>query len=500
MTTSLKTPALTLVSLLLGLNGACSGDDASPNNSGPGYMGGDGDTGGLGDGDVDGMGDGDGYAPGGDGDRPGEEFPGEDPDAGDNTPPGDLPPFEGEGEVWTKAAPRATCGENDNVDGNLQGISGNLRCNLDIAGQVTAPHFLSLAWYKDCAFVNGTDGTTVVHVDDKGKPTVTTTLTQPGFRSNWETMKASEQSGLLVGYESNGVNLSVFDVAQDCKKPTLKATFAVGGIGHAGNLSPDGTIYYASSLYTSTVFAVDLKDPTKPSVITTDFDGVGAHDLGVSKDGTRGYFTYPRLVATAGKGALAILDLTEVHERKPNAKGKLIGETAWPDGNTSQYAIPITIRGKDHVLLTDEMGSGNCNDAEKPIWGYGRILDVSDVEDIKLVSLIRTEATDTENCKSPYQSQAPLFGVSTHYCNVDRVDDPRLVACGFWEGGVRVFDIRNPWRPKEVAYFDTDNSSVPGLVRIVPEKREMWVATIPETFYVFKFREGSPADLVLKSP
>ncbi len=487
-----KTHALTLASILLSSSPACD-DPSEPLFGAGGPVGGESDAGGHG-------GDGDSHVP--PGTNPGGEFGDGDGDGdnrGDAGEPEILEPFEGEGEPWKAPAPRASCDSGDQTDGDLQGVSGNLRCNLDILGQVEAPHFLSLAWYKDCAYVNGTDGTTVVHVDASGKPKVTTTLTQPGFRSNWETMKASEDSGLLVGYESNGTNLSVFDVAADCKQPALKSTFAVGGIGHAGNLSPDGTIYYASSLYTSTVFAVDLADPTKPAVITTDFDGVGAHDLGIGKNGNRGYFTYPRLAATAGMGAVAIVDLSEVQARKPGAKGKLISETSWPDGNTSQYAIPISIRGKDHLLLSDEMGSGNCLDPERPIWGYARIFDISDEQEFKLVSLIKTEAQDPEHCSKPGQSTAPLFGVGTHYCNVDRLEDPRLVACGMWEGGVRVFDIRNPWRPKEVAYFDTDNSSVPGLVRILPEKREMWVATIPNTFYVFKFREGSPVDLVLQT-
>ncbi len=106
----------------------------------------------------------------------------------------------------------------------------------------------------------------------------------------------------------------------------------------------------------------------------------------------------------------------------------------------------------------------------------------SDEKKPTVVSKILTEILSDKKC----EEAKPLanltagglvpFGVGTHYCNVDRTEDPRILACGFWEAGLRLFDIRNPWRPKEVAYFDTPTANVPGLVRIYAEKRELWVA------------------------
>ena len=46
-----------------------------------------------------------------------------------------------------------------------------------------------------------------------------------------------------------------------------------------------------------------------------------------------------------------------------------------------------------------------------------------------------------------------LQGYAAHYCNVPRTDDPPLVACSFIVSGLRVFDIRDPRNPREVAYF-----------------------------------------------
>jgi len=409
-------------------------------------------------------------------------------------------PFAGAGTPWIKPAPRAKCAEGDQADGTIAGLNGDYRCNLTIAGQAEAPHFLSLAWLDDCAYVNGADGTTVLHVAADGTPTVTTKLTEIGMRSNWESMKASPESKLLAGYESNGTTLTVYDLSADCKAPVLQSNTILGGflgsIGHAGSFSPDGTVYYASSMYTSTIYAVDMAMPTKPVVISNTFDK-GAHDLFIGKNGTRGYFAAPN-VSMLGTGSLAIMDLTQVQERKPEAKGTLIQELTWEDGNISQYPVAVQYRGRDYLIITDELGSGNCDDPKKPQWGYARIFDIHDEKNPTLVSLIKTEAQDPTNCKAAGEANGGTggFGLGTHYCNVDRLDNPRVLACGNWDAGLRVYDIRNPWQPTEVAYFDTKAANMPGLARILPEKREIWVAMVPSTFYVLKIAPGSALDQI----
>jgi len=408
---------------------------------------------------------------------------------GDASIPEPQEPFEGEGDPWVDPAPKATCGSGDMPETGAQGLGGDVRCNLTVHGMANAPHFLSMAWYGDCAYVNGNDFTTVLDVSDSANPVMTDTLDTPAMMSNWETMKVNEQSGLLAGYQSNGPIVDVYSVSEDCKHPEFLRSYEVGGIGHAGQFSDDGTIYYASSLYTGEVFALDvtLPLPETPRIIASMYGGKGAHDLFVSKGGTRGYFAYSNLTSGIGIGIVAIIDLSAVQGREPNAQGTVVHEWQWDDGNISQYPIQVTYRGRDYLVISDELGSGACDDPNKPPYGYARIFDIHEETNPILVSKIKTEALN------PCEGAPPVgggFGVGTHYCNVDRLEDPRLLACGFWDGGVRVFDIRNPWRPKEIAYFDTAEANVPGLVRILVEERELWVATIPSTFYVLKFADG----------
>ena len=400
-----------------------------------------------------------------------------------------LPPFEGTGDPWVKPAPRATCRTGDKGEtGIVQGLGTDVRCNVDILGQVPATHFLSLAWHKRCAYVNDTTGTHVIDVTDPAKPTVLKQLTTTGMQSNWESMKVHPGRGLLAGFQSNGPVVDVYDVSADCKNPVFKKSLNIpGASGHSGQFSNDGTIYYASSLFSGQVFAVDVKDPANPSVITSTFDR-STHDLNVGKNGTRGYFVFSQLLQF-GSGSLAIMDLSTVQARAANAKGTLIKEITWADGAASQYPIPLTYRGKDYLVMTDELGSGSCADPNKPQYGYARIFDISNEQNPTLVSKIKTEAQDPANCQAATAQAGTFFGVGTHYCNVDRQDDPRLLSCGLWAGGVRLYDIRNPWRPKEVAYFNVPGTQVPGLTRILPDERELWVST-STTFYVLRLPDA----------
>jgi hypothetical protein len=289
-----------------------------------------------------------------------------------------------------------------------------------------------------------------------------------------------------VGYQSNGPILDVYDVSADCKRPVLQKSVSIGGSGHAGNFSSDGTIYYASSLYTSQVFPVDLTDPKNPVVIAGTIER-GAHDLFIGKEGNRGYFAYPNVLTGLGVGSLAIMDMTQVQARAAGARATVIHEWTWADGNISQYPIAVTYRGRDYLIITDELGSGSCADPNKPPYGYAHVFDISDERNPRLASKVKTEAQSP--CTGTPKGGS-LFGVGTHYCNVDRLNDPRLLSCANWAGGVRVFDIRNPWRPKELAYFDVAGQGAPGLTRIMVEQKQLWAAMTPGTFYALGFRDG----------
>jgi hypothetical protein len=92
-----------------------------------------------------------------------------------------------------------------------------------------------------------------------------------------------------------------------------------------------------------------------------------------------------------------------------------------------------------------------------------------------------------------------VFLYDSHYCSTDRTHDPTIVACASFGSGIRVYDIRDPRAPKEMAYFNPGTTDSPaGAVANATVARpvirsdlgQIWFADIAKGFYTVQFREG----------
>ena len=89
---------------------------------------------------------------------------------------------------------------------------------------------------------------------------------------------------------------------------------------------------------------------------------------------------------------------------------------------------------------------------------------------------------------------SPVQGYAGHYCDLDSRVDPKVVACSFIASGLRVFDISELTKPKEIAYFvaptsertengyDGSNFAM-SKPEIVGDRREVWYSDGPRGFY-----------------
>ena len=85
-----------------------------------------------------------------------------------------------------------------------------------------------------------------------------------------------------------------------------------------------------------------------------------------------------------------------------------------------------------------------------------RIVDVTDETKPVVVSHLYLEIHDPKNCDKvlPDTTGLSSFIYGSHYCSVDNKRAATTLACGYFESGIRVFDIRDPTKPKEIAYFN----------------------------------------------
>ena len=130
----------------------------------------------------------------------------------------------------------------------------------------------------------------------------------------------------------------------------------------------------------------------------------------------------------------------------------------------------MTIGGKQYLVMVDEGGSAGlandvaartaCNAGLAP-FPMARIYDISDETKPTPVSKLMLETHDPKNCDQVVTDIAGLsiFTYGSHYCSVDNRDNATALACSYFNSGVRVFDIRNPERPKEIAYFNPPSTT-----------------------------------------
>ncbi len=439
----------------------------------------------------------------------------------------------GAATVFEGPVPRAQCGPGSQPETDIQGrvaiedrTSGRSQqgywCNLELTGQFQGEGASwQMAWYDDCAYydtqlggiaAHTVPGTQVIDVSDPTNPVRTVNLTTGAMLDPWESLKVNERRGLLgavAGWNGQGpVYFDVYDVASDCTQPELMASTPVQlPVGHEGNWAPDGTIYYGSSTRTPITVAIDVTEPSAPTPISN--INRQTHGLSMSEDGTRAYLASNRECDGVGNG-LRIVDTSHVQDRETLAGAEVLGEVCWTDGSAAQHTVPITIGGNPFILFVDEAGLGAA-----------RLIDIRDETQPVVASKLKLEIhmPEREELRTADLFNTGVFGYEGHYCGVDRVTNTTTVACGYFQSGIRVFDVRDPYAPREIAYFNPpaqegNRTAIPGSqhanglvgsaggttsltadwcsaqVRLIPERGELWTTCQDNGFMVLRFTNG----------
>ncbi|MFL6153848.1 MAG: LVIVD repeat-containing protein [Ornithinibacter sp.] len=427
-------------------------------------------------------------------------------------------------EVPVAATPKATCGPGSRPETGLQGrvsqadhesgrAAQGYTCNTELLGSITEAtaqgtyggfkvlRYVDSAGHE-CAFydttllfptdvVDGAAGVRAVDMSDPSHPVVTDNLVTPAMLTPHESLVLSEKTGRLVAVSGNPVTnagvVDAYDVKDDCLHPTLLSSLPVGLLGHESGMAPDGNTFYSASPGTKTIQAVGLEDLPLMTPVWTSVGVYPSHGLSVSDDGNRIY--------VAGLDGLHILDVSEVQARVQFPEVTEVAHLAWDTMSIPQNALPVTIDGSPYLIEIDEFGSGSKV-------GAGRIIDITDESKPTIVSNLRLEVHQPEHfaeIKGDPSATNPLQGYAGHYCAVPRREDPGIVACSMILSGLRVFDIRDPRHPKEIAYFnapiperdviDPSNFAM-SAPAFVPERGEIWYSDGFSGFYAVKVTNG----------
>ncbi len=381
-------------------------------------------------------------------------------------------------------------------------------CNLAIVGEYAgqgAGH--QLMWYDHCAYVTTEGyeagqkgvpplldpGIQVLEVSHQRHPRYVTHLDNPAALYDWEDGAVNSARALLGTAESwmgSGPQPAVaFYSLTDCAHPRRLASVQLPDpdlLAHAGNFAFDGKTYWLTSFANSRLIAIDVTDPSHPKeLLDWDFPhgqagGAAAHQAchrislnqftvdGHPPDtllfcGVVGQKVRPG-VYRSGNG-LVIYDVSQVQERRPHPLIKVVSSLYWVNGYVGIQPDLAFIRGKPYLGVGDECGSGGCRDpagavaacaAGLPPFGFERLIDISHVRKPRLVAQLMLGVDDPKNCSQTEKDITATmggYGYSLHDCTFDNPLHARLLACSSHQAGVRVFDIHDPHRPREIAYF-----------------------------------------------
>lgn len=369
---------------------------------------------------------------------------------------------------------RAVCGPGSSPETGVQGqvpkadrLSGRSKqaysCNLKLVGQYQGPGAGVVSpTYQHCSYtasftsglIGGPRGVQVVDVSNPAAPRLATTLTSPAMAGvTWESLKVNEKRGLLAAVGApllpgaGAAIFDIYDISKDCTKPRLLNRLAGSNLttplpipgAHEGGFSPDGNTYWSSGAYYGSLTAIDVSNPEQPEVVWNGASGLNSHGFSVSEDGNTFY------AVTAAPAGVRILDVSDIQARKAFPMVRTIGELTWDDGLASQHTIPFTSNGTKYLMAVDEGNNGgvrllNIDNPAKPVIAKRYTLEIGLPQNLSL----RQEDVGGSG----------IFGYNSHYCTLNGDVNPTAMACGYFQSGIRVLDIRNPLTPREIAYFN----------------------------------------------
>lgn len=394
--------------------------------------------------------------------------------------------------------PKAQCGPNDRTE-SIQGETtmaerfqdGPPRaynCNLDLVGQALGEGAsIGMNTYDKWAYFTTWKnpdtqhpGVTVIDASDIRNPKPSAYLNSFGMVEANESLAISKARKLLLAASWSSSTFDIYDLAPDPGHPTLISSTSIpGAMSHMGEFSPDGRLFFGSILKADPshvpsappagIVVIDVRDPAHPKLKATwvpDDKLWSTHGVRLSEDGNRAFVALTRdrddVVKAKNPNGLLILDISDFQSGRNDPKMRVVGTKFWDDTHFSQDAMPITVNGKPYVVYTDLIGAlgwqnmpppASACDSGKPGRGFARILDISDEKHPKIASRLMLEVSSPARCTKNRLDPVVGYGYGATACDADNPRDAKMLACAYWEGGLRVFDIRDPYKPVEIAYY-----------------------------------------------
>ncbi len=215
-----------------------------------------------------------------------------------------------------------------------------------------------------------------------------------------------------------------------------------------------------------------------------------SHSLDVNSDGTRVYLGDQKIEGPRNIGETPKIRIVDVTKRPV----QIVGQTDGPGHGLDWFRAG----GREYLLHSNELGSSMGAEARSPGipgdtcrpyprpsadgWGFEAFISDVTGDQARNISMLRIAINDPEYCEA---RKASGLDPTIAYHLIDDPMNAHFAAVNFGSAGLRIYDIRDPQKPTEVAYFN-HGPLVHGEVGYYDAKRGLIYAGGESGFWVLQ--------------
>jgi hypothetical protein len=316
-------------------------------------------------------------------------------------------------------------------------------------------------------------GTTVLDVTDPAVPQVVGAIPGPDD-ANVATWQVQVADNLLVHgiqhrpppwggdpLRATEEGMHIWDVT-DPTSPRHLSSYRFGASGTHRNLFTGGRYLHAAASFPGidgfAYAIVDIDDPMNPQEVGRWFMPEQFTAAGATSDrkpshhgpawviGDRAYLPY-------GGGGLVLLDISD--PAWPRLISRLEFGAAFSSRVALHTVVPLPERGIA-VVNTEAIAEMTAEP-----YNYAGIVDISNESDLRLISLLPVPIPDQAAPYPNFNKRGGRFGPhNQHHPHPEHqhlLHDDQIVYLTWFNAGLRVYDISDPYLPREIGHFLPDD-------------------------------------------
>lgn len=311
------------------------------------------------------------------------------------------------------------------------------------------------------AHMKAPSGTSIYDIADPKNPRLLSKIELP---DGWHSHKVRVKNGvMIVNHEENGPRdvlqagqnfqggLQVYDVSNPSAPKSIAKWITHGAGVHRYDF--DGRYAYVSATkegYVGNIVVIlDLLDPANPKEVSHWW--IPGQWAAGGEDYPWAMFTRPRchhplrvgdrLYVSYWHHGLYILDISDI--TKPKMVGHHRRSPAFPNPTHTCLVIPELLKGRKCMVVADEDVAALRPSAP----AFAMVYDITDETIPTPISTINVPGLDKDGSAQP-----PMTGCH----QPSEVFKSPIIPFAWFAQGLQVFDIKDPYNPERVAYFQPD--------------------------------------------